>query len=352
MKRTQRPKQKKPTPHDAYFKATFGRPTAAAEFLRHYLPPEIVRLLDLTRLELEKDTFVDAQLRRHFSDLLYRVGLLAGGEAFIYFLLEHKSAPDEWTMLQLLRYVAQAWEQMRQRGAKKLPVIIPVIFYHGAEAWSVATRLSELIEWPAGSEALRHYAPEAGALLCDLSQYRDEELVGGDALPADLRLMKYVFRDELTTQLPGIFRAVIEQADEAEALERLETMVHYLTEAERVSQPEVGAALERAQRGDKPMETIIDKWRKEARREGRKEGKQEGKQEGTAELTLFLLRQRVGELDRATQAQVRALPVAQLQRLSVALSDFSAREDLTAWLQRHASATRKAPRTAASRKKK
>lgn len=121
MKRKQHPKQKKPIPHDAYFKATFGRPTAAAEFLRHYLPPEIVRLLDLTRLELEKDTFVDARLRRHFSDLLYRVGLLAGGEAFIYFLLEHKSAPDEWTILQLLRYLAQAWEQMRQRGAKKLP---------------------------------------------------------------------------------------------------------------------------------------------------------------------------------------------------------------------------------------
>lgn len=206
----------------------------------------------------------------------------------------------------------------------------------------MATRLSELIAWPAGSEVLLpHYVPEAGALLCDLSQYRDEELVGGDALPADLRLMKYVFRDELNTQLPGIFREVIEQANKAEAPERLETMVRYLTEAERVSQPEVGAALERAQKGDEPMETIIDKWRKE--------GRQKGKQEGTAELTLFLLRQQVGGLDRATQARVRALPVAQLQRLSVALSDFSALEDLTAWLQQHASAARKATPKTASR---
>ena len=133
-------------------------------------------------------------------------------------------------------------------------------------------------------------------------------------------------------------------------------MVRYLTEAERLSQPEVGVALERAQRVAKPMETIIDKWRKEARREGlregRKEGLREGKQEGAVELVLFLLRQRVGDLERDGQAQIRALSVAQLQRLSSALFDFNTPEELKAWLQRRGSATRKAPRKTISRKKK
>lgn len=85
--------KKAPNPHDTFFKRTFSRIEIAAEFLRHYLPAKVVRQLDLTRLSLEKDSFVDARLRQHFSDLFFRVGLKDGGEAFVYILLEHKSAP-------------------------------------------------------------------------------------------------------------------------------------------------------------------------------------------------------------------------------------------------------------------
>jgi hypothetical protein len=38
-------------PHDRSFKATFGRTDVAADFLVHYLPPEVAAALDLSRLE-------------------------------------------------------------------------------------------------------------------------------------------------------------------------------------------------------------------------------------------------------------------------------------------------------------
>ena len=40
--------------------------------------------------ELVKDSFVDAELHEHFSDLLCEVSLRAGGGAYVYVLFEHE----------------------------------------------------------------------------------------------------------------------------------------------------------------------------------------------------------------------------------------------------------------------
>ncbi|MGH9848129.1 MAG: Rpn family recombination-promoting nuclease/putative transposase, partial [Blastocatellia bacterium] len=172
-------RKQKTNAHDKFFKAVFGRPAVAADFLRRYLPGSIVELLDLTQIELEKDSFIDARLRQHFSDLLYRVGLAGGGEAYLYFLLEHKSQPDQWVALQLLRYLAQAWERLRRKGVEKLPLIIPVVFYHGSARWDVSEQFHALLDVDPKTVELLDYVPGFKYYLCDLSRYSDEELEGG-----------------------------------------------------------------------------------------------------------------------------------------------------------------------------
>ncbi|MGH9802003.1 MAG: Rpn family recombination-promoting nuclease/putative transposase, partial [Blastocatellia bacterium] len=94
-----------PNPHDRFFKELFSETEIAVDFVEHYLPQEIVAAIDLTTLEIVKDSFVDEELRQYFSDLLLRVKLKNGGEAFIYILLEHKSTPDEFVALQLFLYL-------------------------------------------------------------------------------------------------------------------------------------------------------------------------------------------------------------------------------------------------------
>jgi predicted transposase/invertase (TIGR01784 family) len=338
-------------PHDVFFKQTLARPGVAADFLRRYLPPRIVRLLDLKRLAIEKESFVDAKLRQHFSDLLVRVRLRGRGEAYVYILLEHKSAPEEWVALQLLRYVTHAWERLRQGRGGKLPVIIPVVFYHGAAAWRVSPRLSDLLAEPDLARRLRRYVPDFEYHLCDLGQYRDEQLQGVADLPASLRLMKHMLRGDLKRQLPAIFRAVLESLPEREVEERVETMVRYALAAERVTEGEIATALETAEQiGGEQMETFFDKMRKKWRVEGLQEGRQEGRQEGLrrglregrregkqaalVETNLRLLRHRFGRLDAETQQRIQALSLQGLRELSLALLDFRTREDLTRWLNR------------------
>jgi len=131
-------------PHDRFFKDLLSRPEAAVDFLTNYLPPEIAALLDLSAPELVKDSFVDEELRQHFSDLLYRVNLKRGGDALIYILFEHKSGPDEWIALQLLRNEIRALEAARRNGMEERLLIFPLVFYQERGDWNVARQFSAL----------------------------------------------------------------------------------------------------------------------------------------------------------------------------------------------------------------
>jgi predicted transposase YdaD len=63
-------------------------------------------------LTVAKDNFIDEALAEHYSDLLYRVQLRAGKEAYVYLLFEHKSAPASRVALDLLRYLVRIWRKM------------------------------------------------------------------------------------------------------------------------------------------------------------------------------------------------------------------------------------------------
>ena len=67
---------------------------------------------------------------------------------------------------------------------------------------------------------------------------------------------------------------------------------------------------------------------------GRDAGMREGRQEEAAALALRLLQRRFGALPPAAQqAQIQALPLAQLEALAEALLDFQGPADLAAWLR-------------------
>jgi hypothetical protein len=62
-----------------------------------------------------------------------------------------------------------------------------------------------------------------------------------------------------------------------------------------------------------------------------REGAERGRREGAAEVTLKMLRRRVGTLSEDAEARVRRLSMERLDALGEALLDFRAMEDLDAW---------------------
>ena len=66
--------------------------------------------------------------------------------------------------------------------------------------------------------------------------------------------------------------------------------------------------------------------------EGRQEGEARGEARGEAKVTLRQLNRRCGPLSEANTAQIRALPLEQLEARADALLDFQGPTDLVAWL--------------------
>jgi hypothetical protein len=247
------------------------------------------------------------------------------------------SAPDERVALQLLRYVAQAWDRL----PTLLPLIVPVVVYHGARPWRIAKRLSGLLEPSAKDRIWRRYLPDFEYHLCDLSQYREEDLKGAEGLATALKLLKFVFRRELPTKLPGIFHQTVRDLPEGRAREHMQTMISYLTESERVTESQIREALYTVKAEGGHMETILDRLEKELIQRCLAEGRQEGRQEGAAELILRQLRRQLGKLDQAAEDRIRALPVGKLTRLGESLLGFESRAELEEWLRRNSPAPRR-----------
>jgi predicted transposase/invertase (TIGR01784 family) len=168
------------SPHDALFRTVFSRQEEAVGALRVVLPHPIASAIDWTTLALDNGTFIDEDLERSESDLLFTANI-AGDEALIYVLFEHQSSPGGNLMaLRLLRYMQRIWDRWlsNHRDAKRLPAILPVVLSHAEHGWNAPTSMLELYDL---SEAIRPvmspHLPSFTFLLDDIQRTSDDELM-------------------------------------------------------------------------------------------------------------------------------------------------------------------------------
>ena len=280
-------------PHDRFFKHFLADPERARAFLRHVLPPDVRRHLNLDTLRRENVSFVDPDLRAHQGDVLFRVTLISGEPAYVYVLFEHKSYPDRWVAWQVLRYMVRIWERMWPREGRLAP-IVPVVVYHGVLPWRGPMAFEDLVTAP---EALQVYVPAFQYRLYDLSVEEDAVLWQETVIGAWLALMKYIQRPDLEARLEDIFRAFarwLAIAGTSTGVEALVTLLRYVAEAgDRVSEARVREAVERAlPAGGEAMATLAQQWLEQGRREGLQQGLQQGLRQGLRQGILALLRVR------------------------------------------------------------
>ncbi|MDA1013736.1 MAG: Rpn family recombination-promoting nuclease/putative transposase [Planctomycetota bacterium] len=153
-------------PHDLFTRQSLSHIPTARSFIETHLPAEVVATLDLSTLQLRDGAFVDESLRENLTDLVFEVARRdEPGSVLVGILFEHKSSPEKYIALQLLRYMVNIWERQRRAGDELL-VVIPVVLYHGQVKWWAKTSMRELLEAP---DALKSYIPDSDTCLVDLS---------------------------------------------------------------------------------------------------------------------------------------------------------------------------------------
>jgi len=115
-----------PQSHDRFFKHLLSDLKRAREYLRAYLPEELLAELDLGTLKLEDGSFIDDALRESYSDLVFSVSTRSGKRANPCFLIEHKSHPDQAAVFQALHYTSSAMLR-RARNGEEQWLIIPIL---------------------------------------------------------------------------------------------------------------------------------------------------------------------------------------------------------------------------------
>ena len=135
--------------------------------------------------------------------MLYKINF-QDESAYIYFLFEHKSYPDSLIHIQLLEYIVKIWKlELKQKKIKELPMIIPLVLYHGKQKWKVKENLSSILAGP--TDLLSEYLPDFKFILYDLSKYSDNEIKGTIMTRIVMLLLKHVFDKNFTDKLPDIF---------------------------------------------------------------------------------------------------------------------------------------------------
>ena len=183
-------------PHDRLFKEVFSTQEAQQDLVCMALPAEITSRF---RMNTVRESGQETGSGR--MDLLLTVETKDGSAEYVYVLVEHKSYRDRTVAVQLLGYVAGI---MKRHKALPMPVIHPVVFYHGDETWTAPAELTGLHQAvaPGGTAALDRQPPGGYPVnlryhLLDLSTIPPEQIAerARARASAGMIAMKYIKRN-------------------------------------------------------------------------------------------------------------------------------------------------------------
>jgi len=175
--------------------------------------------------------------------------------------------------------MVKIWEFWgKEKNGPYLPIILPMIVYHGKDRWQTGLRYQDLFRYP---EAMASFIPDFRYCLWDASGYPDEAIKGEVMVRAALLAMKYIFREDLREHLPDIFRLFRELSGTRMVMEFIETLIRYFLNAapkESLSYEDIRDAIERdlSDKRGEIMPSIADSLIEEGKQQGLQQGMQQG----------------------------------------------------------------------------
>ncbi|OJT21330.1 hypothetical protein BO221_26255 [Archangium sp. Cb G35] len=257
---------------------------------------------------------VDPELRETESDLLFTARLHMGQPLLLYVLLEHQSSVDSWMALRMLRYVVRQVERWRQEHPEstRLPVIIPLVMYHGPDgAWTAPRRVEDLFDLPGGEEGRERWrvlVPRFEYLLDDLTAEREVGLRARSGPPlARLAwlVLRYGRTGELARKLPDWVALFAQVYEDTGGAEHLVVIIRYLLWVEK------DAAVHTAARrvlhsvlDEQRAEELMGSWAEEMIERGVQKGLAKGLQQGLSGAILRILAARGVHVDETARQRI------------------------------------------------
>lgn len=307
----------KPTasPHDAVFKAFLTHPETARDFLQLHLPSSLLRVCNLDTLKLESGSFIEDDLRACYSDVLYSLDT-ARGDGYVYCLIEHQSRPDKTMAFRLMRYAIAAMQRHLEAGHERLPLVIPLMFYHGQ-----TSPYPYSLDWLAlfDEPQLARQLYGSAFPLVDVTVIPDDDIMQHRRMAVLELLQKHVRQRDLAELLDRLVTLLLTGYTTDE---QLTSLLSYMLQVGETHSP---AALlrqlaERVPHHEDKIMTIAERLKEEGRAQGIaigiEKGRQEGRQEGEHLAAIKIARTLLASgLDQATVMNATGLTADELAQI-------------------------------------
>jgi len=123
--------------HDKFARYMLSQPAIALDFLKSYIPADVLPLFKLSTLRVENGSFLEQELQQTHTDILYSLEIENLDQpdsqttpGYIYIVVEHQSSIDSKMPGRMLSYQAQIARQHYEKNGR-FPQILPVIYYCG-----------------------------------------------------------------------------------------------------------------------------------------------------------------------------------------------------------------------------
>lgn len=291
------------TQYDPQYKAIFSNRWLMQQFVEAFLHVSATDIMDFESLEMFPTESIskDAKYKRlkvRRNDVMWKIRLNDGSQAYVLLMVEAQSKVDSAMAVRIGEYVHNWYlSLLATEGleALPLPLIVPMVLYHGDQVWHAETRLRNMIRTP---EAIREMgiAMDGGYILIDEKRlYESGRLPSGNIFEPFITALHTSDFDE--------FRDSVERTDQM--LEKLgvnqefiEHVNSFILDLKRIDDDGRLAQIIQ-QRGMQNMTTTIADFEQQilqkGMQKGMQEGKQEGKKEGMMEKTREFARLMLGD---------------------------------------------------------
>lgn len=293
-------------------------------FCKYIFLPRYANFCDLQTLKLESDSFIEENLRAYYSDVLWSVNTTEGN-GYIYVVIEHQSTPDAHMAFRLMRYAVAAMQKHLDAGHQQLPLVVPMLFYHGAKS-PYPYSLCWLDEFANPKLARQVYA--AAFPLVNITVIPDDEIVQHRRMALLELIQKHIRQRDLMGLVEQIVSLLLTGVTNDSQIKTLFNYILQTGDAPRFSEFIRGVA-ERSPQHKEHLMTIADRLHEagfqkgwlEGLQEGQQKGKQEGKQEGLIEgqrtEALRIARTMLADgTDLSTVQKITRLSVEDIQGVS------------------------------------
>jgi len=280
------------SPHDKYFKVMMSDPRVSKDFLQFHLPENIKLHMGFDSLHLEKESYLDEELDLNRTDLVFSCDF-KGRKGFIYILVEHQSTVDPIMPFRLLKYKIRIMDDhMNKTESNILPIVYPLVFYHGQALYNHTKDLFELFAEPDLAREILFQPFE----LIDVGRIPDAKLrehVWSGVMELTL---KHIFARDIIPFAKDIMRE-LKRFERWDAIDLAKVTIFYLMNTVEDKQKKQVINLiktELSKSGEEIMtfrEYCIAEGRAEGWAEGRAEGMEKGVEKGRVEVAKNALRQ-------------------------------------------------------------